>query len=89
MGLVRSGLEGGIPCAPKLGKSAIWFRNISSTVSFFSRTFPVVGEMPSLSKVASTSFLGCGHQQPRIEMVFRGTHDNILEAWQSNLHTDR
>jgi hypothetical protein len=57
MGLVKSAFAGGMPCRPKLGNSGIWFWNIRSTVSFFRIWAPVIGDVPSLSKVARISVI--------------------------------
>jgi hypothetical protein len=72
MGLVKSGLAGGMPCRPKFGNSLIWFSNMASTVSLRRICAPVIGDVPSFRSVARISRCTCQslavfyHNLPRV-----------------------
>ena len=53
-----SGLASGMPWRPKLGKLGIWFSNMVATVEAWRMRFPVLGETPSLRRVARISDRG-------------------------------
>lgn len=55
MGLVRSGLAAGMGLRPKSGNCGIWLVNISWTVLDERMRLLVVGDWPSLRRVARIS----------------------------------